>query len=143
MSAILYNLYKVLKAQLFGGEQFRKISFLKAVGAGNLEAVKEWLETEADVNWFAKDENLKERSPLMVASEKGELDIARYLVGNGAELDKTNESGATAFYIAAQAGQIDVLLFLAEKGADKHKACIDGWTPIHAAAQRGQLAVVR
>ena len=37
-----------------------------------------------------KRDDGRERSPLMVASEKCELEISRLLVGKGAEVDETN-----------------------------------------------------
>ena len=60
-----------------------RIQLLKAVGNGDLKALKSYVETtETDVNWLAMD-NVSgiEQTPLMMASRKGKLKLVQYLVG--------------------------------------------------------------
>ena len=59
-----------------------KLQLLEAVGNDNLASVKICLKARnADIlNCVEKNDNDMGRSPLMVAAEKGELEIARSLV---------------------------------------------------------------
>ena len=121
-----------------------RIELLKAVGNGDLEVLKKYVEaTKADVNWLEKDEDGKEQTPLMMASRKGKLELAQYLVERGAELDKANERGVTAVYRAAQEGHLAMLQFLLQQGADKDKVTDDGCSPLFIAAQQGHLEVLQ
>ena len=112
---------------------------LQAIGDDNLEAVTICIAAEnADID-FLMVYNEKDQTPLMFAARKGRLEIARYLVASGAELDKTREAGFTAIHIAAQEGQLDVLRFLSEQGADKEKSMNDGTSPLWDGSSRGSF----
>ena len=121
-----------------------RIELLKAVGNGNLEALKIYYKTiEENFNWLAKDDGGLDKTPLMMASKKGKLGLAQFLVERGAELDTSNEESITAIFYAAQDGHLEVLQFLAENGAVKDKADNDGASPVLIAAQEGHLRVVQ
>ena len=102
----------------------KTLELLKAVENGNLSDVKRCIELagNAIINALEKNDRGRERSPLMLAVELGQLDKVRYLLQNGAEVDKTNDRGSTALMIAAQANRVAELQALLEQGADKDKS---------------------
>jgi ankyrin repeat protein len=55
---------------------------------------------------------------LMLAAEKGHVDIIRTLVRAGAEIDQANSEGYTALMAAARYGQVDAVKILMLLGAD-------------------------
>ncbi|KAF9072583.1 ankyrin repeat-containing domain protein [Rhodocollybia butyracea] len=62
-----------------------------------------------------------ERTPLHWAASSGSLEIARYLIGQKAEVDKVDGSGWSALHIAVSAGHDDVVEELVGSGADVNK----------------------
>lgn len=80
----------------------------------------------ADVNYTADfNENL-----LMVASGKGQLSIAQYLINCGVEKDAVTTGGWTALMYAAVSGQNYVVEYLLSIGADKDKVSVNGDTAL-------------
>ncbi|KAH9966971.1 ankyrin repeat-containing domain protein, partial [Lactifluus volemus] len=59
----------------------------------------------------------------------GHLDIVTYLLANGAEVDKLDDSGWTALHIAVSAGQEEVVRELVGAGADVNRKNDKGITP--------------
>jgi serine/threonine-protein phosphatase 6 regulatory ankyrin repeat subunit B len=56
-------------------------------------------------------------TPLHDASQRGHLDLARFLVEHGANITAQDQSGSTPLHQASQYGHLDVARFLAERGA--------------------------
>ena len=61
----------------------------------------------------------------------------------GADLDISNNDGATPAYVAACNGHGNTLMLLHELGADLDQQNKNGATPAYIAAQKGQLAALR
>lgn len=68
-------------------------------------------------HWAASKVEKDNQTPLMIAAEKGHLEVVRYLVAAGADMGKEAPSGTTAILLAALAGHPEVLRFLVEAGA--------------------------
>jgi len=83
------------------------------------------------------------RTPLFVATQKGQLEVVRLLLDAGANVDKADSDGWTPLQIASQKGHLDIVRVLVEEGADKDK--VDSWgrTPLSVASQNGHLEIVR
>jgi ankyrin repeat protein len=142
-------------------------TLLYAIRAGDIEKVRELIAQHADVN--QRDEN--GWTPLHMAADKGELDIVKLLVANGADVnvkmqreghkDRTPKSYALGrnykeiveflyahgadiprIHLAAYRGDLETVKSLIEGGTEVDANDDDG-TPLHYAAMAGHEAVAR
>jgi len=94
------------------------LEYVSAITEGNLKVVKKVIDANpADVNYksFAW-------SPIQMAANKGQIEVAKYLISKGAELDYVHPlSKNTAFHLAAFGNQREMLTLLAKSGADVNK----------------------
>jgi hypothetical protein len=80
---------------------------------------------------------------VFVAAQEGHVGVIRELAEHGADLNTSNNNGATPVYVAAQNGHVGVIRELAEHGADLKTPRSDGSTPVFVAAQEGHVVVIR
>jgi ankyrin repeat protein len=60
---------------------------------------------------------------------QGDTQLVWWVLGEGRDVNETNESGCTALILASQDGQVEaVRLLLARKGVDVNKNAADGAT---------------
>ena len=80
-------------------------------------------------------------SALCISAEKGRLDVVRYLVVQGADMEKDDKYGWTPLLNAAYFGWLEVVRYLLEQGANRDKATPHhGFSPLHLAVyNRGHL----
>ena len=77
---------------------------------------------------------------LTIASKHDQLPVVRYLVEQGADMEKADaDEGMTALTCASYNGHIDVIRYLLEQGADRDHADGGGDTALHMAARSGHL----
>jgi ankyrin repeat protein len=57
-------------------------------------------------------------TPLHYASSKGQLEVAQFLVANGADVNSRSLNGTTPLMMAAQSGNEMLIKFLLDNGAD-------------------------
>jgi ankyrin repeat protein len=111
-----------------------------AARAGNLEEVKRLIE-EVKIPIDVTDPGSND-TPLMIAISTGNLDIVKYLVDHGANLEAKNYSDNTILGIAVLGKHFDIVEYLVE-----HKANVNtpqlGRTPLALAAEVGSLEIVR
>ena len=74
---------------------------------------------------------------------EGQLEVVRYFVEQGADMEKADRFGNTPLLIASWIGHLDVVRYLLEQGANRDKADNEGRTPLHYAAQNGGLATTK
>jgi ankyrin repeat protein len=98
------------------------------------EALIDWPKTRVDVR-TAKDE-----TPLMMASLRGQLEIARKLIARGADVVKT---GWTPLHYAATNGHVPVMELLLDEHAYIDAESPNGTTPLMMAAMYGTPAAVK
>ena len=72
---------------------------------------------------------------LQGAAEFGHTHIARWLVANGAELNRRGRGGNTAMHLAARAGRQEMLRFLVDAGANRRIRNDAGLLPIELAME--------
>lgn len=107
---------------------------------GNELAVMELLGRGANIN-STKGGHL-DFSPLMWASEEGNIGMLRLLLDSGADPDLRNRRGVCALLLAANKGRPDAVRLLLNKGANVHFET-QGVSPLSAAAAHGHIEVVR
>ena len=98
------------------------------------EVLMRWPKTNVEFR-SARDE-----SPLMLASLKGHLDLARKLVERGADVNKT---GWTPLHYAATNGHLQIIDLLLENHAYIDAESPNGTTPLMMAAQYGSASAVK
>ncbi|MDH4271667.1 MAG: ankyrin repeat domain-containing protein [Candidatus Aminicenantes bacterium] len=112
----------------------------QAAEAGDLAKVKALVEKDpACVK--AKDGN--GRTPLHLAAQGRHLEVLRYLVDKGADLDALDNNGIAPLHILARSGQTEAARFLIEKGADIDIKDPVKLTPLNMAAESGLEAMVK
>ncbi|MEI8303876.1 MAG: ankyrin repeat domain-containing protein [Burkholderiales bacterium] len=85
--------------------------------------------------------NPKGETALMYLAMFGEIDLARMLIGRGAQV---NQPGWTALHYAAATGQLGMIRFLVEEQhAYIDAASANGTTPLMMAAREGQVRAAR
>jgi formylglycine-generating enzyme required for sulfatase activity len=96
------------------------------IRSGDVEAVIELLDAGLDPNI----KNVREESLLYVAVKYGRLDLAKYLVAKGADIDAESAYGYTPLHVAVFHGQLDIAELLLQNGADIN-ASSNGTTLLH------------
>ena len=81
-------------------------------------------------------------SPLLIACQRGHVEVARLLVACHAAVDLIDDAdGATALLIACQEKQTEVVRVCLEAGADVDRPAKDGVTPLFLACEDGNIAI--
>lgn len=105
----------------------------RAAAAGQTEAVEALLNSGAGIEARGGQSH---RTPLIEAAYNGRLDVARFLVQRGADVNARDDRGKSALWMASTpesyvpAGGPQLIEFLAENGADVEAADNTGMTPL-------------
>lgn len=94
------------------------LEYVNGLTEGDMKIVKKFVE--------ADPKNVNEKSyawsPLQMAANRGQLEVAKYLVEKGADLNYVHPlSKNTAFHLAIFNGHKEMAEFLAKSGADVNK----------------------
>ena len=101
---------------------------LMALSLGNLKVARVLIETKgAPID----ERNENDETPLMIASIKGYLELAKLLIDKGADV---NKPGWTPLHYAASKGNIEMIRLLLEENAYIDAASPNGTTPLMMAA---------
>jgi uncharacterized protein len=107
---------------------------------GNLEAVRRLVQRDRGLleaigqNWGF--------TPLTVAAWGGHVEVIRYLVGEGAQVDLQDGAGFSALGCACHNGHIEATRLLLSRGADPAITIDGGKTPLMTASEHGHTDVV-
>jgi len=71
------------------------------------------------------------------------VDLARFLVEQGANVAAQDERGLTPLHLASQQSPLDFAQFLVEHGANAAAQDQDGSTPFHVASERGHHSLAQ
>lgn len=96
--------------------QAPKMGLNEAVVSGNLEAVRQHIKANSDLN---EKEPYGGSSPLISAAVYGKTEIAKALIKGGADVNLTNKEGSTALHTAAFFCRTKIVQDLIDAGADK------------------------
>jgi ankyrin repeat protein len=116
------------------------LGLLEAAAAGDAAAVRERL-SEGDE---LEDRSNDGYTPLHFAAWFGRLEVARLLLGRGADPNSVaqNDSRATPLHSAVTSRHRDLAALLLALGASANAVQKDGHTPLHLAARNGDEGVV-
>ncbi len=103
-----------------------KINIHEAVLSGNLEAVKNHIKAQTNIN--GKDA-MSGSTALISAASFGKNDIAKALIDAGADLTIKNNDGSTALHAAAFFCRVEIVQMLIDAKADKNQKNYFGATP--------------
>ncbi len=134
-----------LKVHLAKGGNFNAVDaygytpLKRAIEGHHAEAVKLLIDSgKVDLN--TKD--LEGKTPLIVALNMGEREMAEALIAKGADLKAKDKNEVTALHAALRMGQAEVAATLIEKGVDLNSADRTGQVPLTLAQQRGLTEIV-
>lgn len=104
--------------------------------------VKRILDSGIDIN--SCDDPGRETA-LMVAAGGGNIEVVKYLVEHGANINQMSSEGSTAIMPAILKGQTDVIRYLISKKADTNYKTTAGYrfSPLQLACQLGHTDIVR
>lgn len=111
-----------------------------AAAFGGTAATAFLLEHGAHVHQVSR--NPMRNQPLHACVSLGqEIETARLLIQQGADVNAVQTGGYTPLHQAAAAGQRELVVLLLESGADPHKLCDQGKTPGEYARERGHSEI--
>ena len=112
-----------------------EISIHEAAALGNIEVVKQFLDSGTDVN--AKDET--GGTPLDEAAGWGRKDIVELLIAKGADVNaKFDDDGSTPLHLSAWKGHFETAELLITADADVNAKMEDGDTPLDLAERESR-----
>jgi ankyrin repeat protein len=132
ISLFVLNLISCGKKEKTGEETGKKEkvysadSFFKDVKTGNREDVGAHIKGGIDVNMKDKEGY----SALLIATEKGDIDMVKLLLEKGADVNARDIDGYTALMYVAYNGNLEIAKLLLEHGADVHARDKDKWTAL-------------
>jgi cytohesin len=137
----IVELYQPRKMEVYEHDVRFESVLEEAVAAGSLTLVRSLLAACPDVNAT----NFHGRTPILIASMYGQVEIVRFLVGLGADMhvttNSTGEGGVNALELAAIHGHAEVVKALLQAGADPTRG--EGTTPLHSAVAKGHVEVIK
>ena len=110
------------------------IGLIPAINSGNIERVKSLISEEIDQD--------SKNAALQEACSAGQLDIVKFMIENGADVNAKNNSGGTPLNVASQGDNRDIVELLIENGANINNKNNNGLTPLHQASRNGQKDIV-
>ncbi len=94
---------------------------------GNLEILKTFIENGLNIN---VGEKYSKETLLMKASYNGQVNIVRYLIEKGSDVNLKSSEKNTALMFAAGGGHLEIVKILVEKGSDLNAVNKYGWNAL-------------
>ena len=117
----------------------RALDLIYAVSQSDLESVKVLLDGGVDPN--VRDEFGS--TPLLIASEKGNIKVLGELIVAGADVNVHNNNGLTPILAAIMANSVEAVRILRSHGAKAKVRDDTGTTPLVEATRRANIEVIR
>jgi ankyrin repeat protein len=114
----------------------------RTVEGGDVDEVARLLDAEPHL-MEARDPRSVNRTPLIMAAERGHVGMVRLLLERGADVHAGSEYGTTALHEAAAGGHEEVVSILLSHGADHSRKDDYGDTPLMTASIANDRGVVR
>uniref|UniRef100_A0A915Q6N0 Poly [ADP-ribose] polymerase n=1 Tax=Setaria digitata TaxID=48799 RepID=A0A915Q6N0_9BILA len=111
---------------------------LEAAKEGDVEKIRK-IVIPATVN--CRDVRGRFSTPLHLAAGYNNLEVARFLLENGAEVNLKDKGGLIPLHNASSFGHLEIAGLLIEYGAEVNHPDKWGYTPLHEAAQKGRTQI--
>ncbi|CAG9534670.1 unnamed protein product [Cercopithifilaria johnstoni] len=111
---------------------------LEAAKEGDVEKIRKIIIPET-VN--CRDVRGRFSTPLHLAAGYNNLEVARFLLENGAEVNLKDKGGLIPLHNASSFGHLEIASLLIEYGAEVNHPDKWGYTPLHEAAQKGRTQI--
>lgn len=117
--------------------------FRVAAGMGQVERVKSLLKQGADVNSRGPSTSKVPGggTALMLAAARNHLEIVKFLISHGANVNQADDGGGTALIYAVWKGNKEIVALLLKNGANVHAKTRDGRTALSIAKQAGNTEI--
>ena len=129
--------------QLAMADEQLNSEFRVGAGMGQMEHVQSLLKRGANINSRAPSAGNVSGggTAIMLAAARNHLQMVKFLISNGANVNLADEGGGTALIYAVWKGYKDIVALLLEKGADIYAKTRDGRTPLSVAKQYGHSEI--
>jgi ankyrin repeat protein len=118
-------------------------SIVRYGGGGQLDTVNLLLAAGADIDTIAKrGPKVEATTALLLALQKDESEMVRFLIERGADVNRIDENGLTPLVAAADKGNSDIFTILLAEGADPRIPDRKGRTPLMAAVENGNVNII-
>ncbi len=111
-----------------------------AAAKGDLVGVKAELDKGVDVN---KKSGAAAVPPLLLAALNGQMEVAKLLTANGADLGRADKFGNSPLHYAAHHGSKEIVMLLITNSADVNAKNNGGETPLDIAANKKTADLLR
>ncbi|XP_071955671.1 myotrophin homolog [Antedon mediterranea] len=91
------------------------------------------LESSVSVAGFDINAFIGQRPPLHIAADYGQLDVIKFLVGKGADINKKDKLGMTAVLAAIYENHYECVKYLLDNGANTNEKAPSGETLLECA----------
>ena len=119
-------------------------AFVAAAERGDLAQVKFFVASGMGLGRLRDSRGGSSYAALHLVAKNGHLEVVKYLVGAGADVNVTHSSNSmTPLHLAAWEGRLEVVKYLVGAGADVTLTEYGGRTALHYAAWYGYLEVVK
>jgi ankyrin repeat protein len=105
---------------------------------GNVDVVQRFLASGFNVN----ECDLRKRSPLFVAVDNVQADVAECLMRHGADVNLSDEFGRSPLHLAAEIGSVRLLDVLLNSNANVNQTDKSKKTPLFKAVEKGKSIVL-
>ena len=124
-----------------GTEDIRVL--INAVEGGQYETVIHLLTLKQGRKYMQSVDLEKHRSPLQIAARAGHLDILKFLIGEGADINSKDYDENSALHYAALNGHFECVEFLFKYEVRNNEKNYKGETPLILASREGHLECVK
>jgi ankyrin repeat protein len=114
-------------------------AIVTAADRGDLEEVRRLVQQDRqllDAEWDLY-------TPLKAAAWKGRVEVVRYLLDEGADINLRPDGSDSTLGRACHHGHVEVVAMLLARGAETGPSPGDGWTPLMAASSQGHTDSVQ
>lgn len=111
----------------------------EAANSGNIAEVRKLIANGKDIN--TDTVNRYGRSPLVLATRKGHIEVVKVLLDAGANINTAGDRGNTALIYAALYNEVEIAKLLLSNNPDVHVVNKPGKTALEYATQKGHTEI--